>query len=350
MNGPEALRAGLFEEAVDWLLRVRAREATPEDLAAWLQWVEADESHRQAFDRALETWDATGAVSMAVASGRAPPPYPPPSAAGPAPVPVRPLPMRPARRRRWPRVAGLALAASLLAAVALPPLQPYLARAWYGATGTASQQIRTAHGEPRAVLLPDGTRVQMGAATGVRLDFTPRQRRVEAAEGEVYYQVKRDRSRPFVVQAGEVTVTAVGTAFAVRREAGNVSVVVTEGVVDIAAGNVTSRPPLRAQAGQRVRYEQGRLVAAAEPPANAPADIDWRPGQLRFEDEPLRVVVASLNRYASRPIELQDAGLGELHFTGTVSQQRTDDWVAAAQRLFPLVAEEHGERIVLRRR
>src|SRR5690606_8696304 len=132
-------------------------------------------------------------------------------------------------------------------------------------------QIRTAHGEPRAVLLPDGTRVQMGAATGVRLDFTPRQRRVEAAEGEVYYQVKHDRSRPFVVQAGEVTVTAVGTAFAVRREAGNVSVVVTEGAVDIAAGNATSRPPLRAQAGQRVRYEQGRLVAAAEPPANAPA-------------------------------------------------------------------------------
>ncbi len=344
MNGHPGPWHGLFEEATTWFMRVRAAEATPEDVAAWLRWVEADEAHRLAFERVLQTWDATGAVSLE-ALDRLPSRRLTRSAVA-AVQTLRP----PERRRRWRRVAGMALAASLLAAVALPPLQPYMARAWYGTTGSASQQIRTAHGEPRDALLPDGTRIHLGAATGLHLDFSPQLRRVEAAEGEVYYQVKHDRSRPFVVQAGDVTVTAVGTAFAIRREAGNVSVVVTEGAVDIAAHNASTRTLLRAQAGQRMRYEQGELVAAIGSPTHLPAAIEWRPDLLRFEDEPLRVVVASLNRYAGKSIELQDASLGELHFTGTVAQQRTGDWVAAAQRLFPLIAEEQEERIVLRRR
>ena len=337
------LRHGLFEEATTWFMRVRAAEATPEDVAAWLQWVEADGAHRLAFDRVLQTWDVTGAVPV-VALERVTPQHRQRSAAARVQGP------RAAKRSRWRRVAAYALTASLLVAVASPPVQPYLTRAWYGATGSASQQIRTAHGAPRDALLPDGTRIHLGAATGLHLDFSPQLRHVQAAEGEVYYQVKHDRSRPFVVQAGDVTVTAVGTAFAIRREAGNVSVAVTEGAVDIAAQNASTRTLLRAQAGQRIRYEQGQLVATTAPPTHLPAAIDWRPGLLRFEDEPLRVVVASLNRYAGKAIELQDASLGELHFTGTVAQQRTGDWVAAAQRLFPLVAEEQEERIVLRRR
>src|SRR3546814_17114732 len=51
--------------------------------------------------------------------------------------------------------------------------------------------------------------------------------------GEAWFQVAKDRARPFVVEIGDVRVRAVGTAFSVRREAHGVDVQGTEGVVGV---------------------------------------------------------------------------------------------------------------------
>src|SRR3546814_19688281 len=48
-----------------------------------------------------------------------------------------------------------------------------------------------------------------------------------------WFQVAKDRARPFVVEVGDVRVRAVGTAFGVKRTAGGVDVQVTEGVVEV---------------------------------------------------------------------------------------------------------------------
>ena len=348
----------MFEQAVDWFMRLRAADAMPDDHAAWLQWIEADPAHRIAFERVLDTWDAAGAAgplpSPAVAElAQAHPDDFIGALATAAPRIHRDGRPNGRKRRRGARraVVAASVAACLLAVLALPVSQPYLARSLYGLTGSASQQFQTAHAEHRAALLPDGSRIEMGGATAVELAFTTERRLVEAAEGEVFYRVKHDAKRPFIVRAGDVTVTAVGTAFAVRRESGTVSVIVTEGAVDVrTAGDSRAQDaPLRAEAGQRVRFDQGRLVAKAELPQDRSA-LGWARGQLRFEDEPLRVVVASLNRYADKPIVLADPSLGDLHFTGTVFDHTTNDWLSAVQRLVPISVEETGDRVVLTRK
>lgn len=367
MTSLPANAASLFEQATDWFIRMRAVDATADDLADWLGWIEADPAHRAAFDQVQNVWQLTGAIEALALFA----PKEAPASADPAPIPpalaeqARPHPddfvhalcataRRPrtqARRRRGRRPLhwiGLGLAAGLAAAVVLPGLEPHLARGWYAVTHTAAQRITSEHAEPRAVLLPDGSRAQLGAATGVQLRFTPQQRLVAAGEGEVFYRVRHDVRRPFVVQAGPVTVTAVGTAFTVRNEAGAVSVVVAEGAVDVRSAR--AQAPLRAAAGQRVRVDQGRLVDDRPEPVENDTGIGWTPGRLLFQDEPLRVVVASLNRYAPKPIVLADPALAELRFTGTVFEGRTDDWVSAAQRLFPVSAEETADRVVLAKR
>src|SRR3546814_7473302 len=67
------------------------------------------------------------------------------------------------------------------------------------------------------------------------LDVTmkPEVRQVALKDGEAWFQVAKDRARPFVVEIGDVRVRAVGTAFAVKRTAAGVDVQVTEGVVEI---------------------------------------------------------------------------------------------------------------------
>lgn len=367
MNPEDRIAPPLFEQAADWFIRMRAADASVEDLAAWLGWMDADPAHRAAFDRVQVIWRLVGAVEpMASPAQDATPassdpdaiPVAPPGQAARHPGdPVRAPGVAGARSRsgargkprrvplRW---IAAGLAASIAGAAMLPGMSPYFSRGWYAITHSAGQHIASEHALPRAVVLPDGSQVQLGADTGVQLRFTPKQRLIEAGEGEVFYRVKHDVHRPFVVRAGEVTVTAVGTAFVVRREAGAVSVMVVEGAVDVDTAETRSR--LRAAAGERVSFDLGRIVDHKSTSDEGRTPIDWMPGRLLFHDEPLRVVVASLNRYAPKPIVLADPDMAELRFTGTVFEGRTQDWVDAAERLFPLRAEERADHIALVRR
>jgi transmembrane sensor len=152
-----------------------------------------------------------------------------------------------------------------------------------------------------------------------------------AEDGEAFYSVSKDPSRPFVVRAGPVTVIAVGTAFTVRRAGESVSVIVTEGAVDVSAENVA----VRAAAGQRVRYDHGELSRPVEV-ASADVATSWRDGRLQFVDEPLRLVIASVNRYSERDVLISDPSIEELRFTGTVFPNGVDTWLQGVASVFPV--------------
>jgi transmembrane sensor len=75
----------------------------------------------------------------------------------------------------------------------------------------------TAVAQRAEVRLIDGTRVMMAPGTTLRVaaDFGS-QRRDVWLEGEAFFDVVHDRTRPFTVRAGSVSAHDLGTAFAVR--------------------------------------------------------------------------------------------------------------------------------------
>jgi transmembrane sensor len=334
MTGVHDVSKELFEEAGDWFLRVRSRRADPDLHAAWLRWIEEDPAHREAFAEVQAIWDAVEQMD--------PPPWP-------RPEELAALRSSAGRRRfgSWALVAGVVICIVAVSLARFDSTTDWL-------TGGARQRIATARGEQQSAVLPDGSRIELGGLTGVNVQFSAQRRLVIADEGEVFYRVEHDPSRPFVVEAGPVSIKAVGTAFSVRREAGTVSVVVTEGVVEVKArpdgGTAATEPVSRVRAGERIRFDKGHLQAAPEP-VHTDHDVVWRRGRLRFEEEPLRVVVASLNRYTSKPIVLDDPSLQELRFTGTVFEDSVEDWLAGVQMIFPVkVDESHPDRIVIHAR
>ncbi len=133
-----------------------------------------------------------------------------------------------------------------------------------------------------------GARSQYGirAAGEVRR----RQRRVVLREGEASFQVAHDEQRPFIVQAGDVSVRAVGTAFSVRMRPSGVEVIVTEGVVEVMRDGATERV-----AAERVARNQEVVVATAEQPITVAAlsepevqrRLSWQDGRLVFQGEAL---------------------------------------------------------------
>lgn len=323
-----------LEAAAQWLVRLRDNADDESLVAEWLAWCEAAPGNLDAFQRIEDTWQA---VAVAVT---------PPAAARPA---AQPRPITPAPRRHRHSVRSFAKAASLLLALGLvamlvtrPP--------WFQGTQTLSTPVAIHGSSP----LPDGSRVELGARSRITTHFSDKLRRVVIESGEAYFEVAHDKTRPFVVEAGGLTVTAVGTAFNVRRGGERVVVTVSEGRVRLApeagaprVAQSQSKAPVEAGAGEQATYSKGdgRIALALADPAVA---VAWREGVLKFVQEPLDEVVADLNRYSTRQIVLADPRLGQLRYTGTVFGNRLDDWLNAVESVFPLrVTYDGPDRIVL---
>ncbi len=232
-----------------------------------------------------------------------------------------------ARAAPWSRRraigGGALLAAGLAMAAVLLPRQG---------------RVETDIGEIRRLPLDDGSTVALNTRTSLRVAFAERERRIVLARGEALFRVATAADRPFVVTAGTVTVTAIGTIFAVRLLAPGVEVIVTEGRVEV---RDPARSPVRMGAGTR-----GVFGLATEPEVGAMAPeaaaraLAWRDGRLEFDGEPVAEAIAEVNRHNRRIIRLTDPALGREPVYGAF---RTDDPAGFARAIAATLGAEVEE-------
>jgi transmembrane sensor len=332
----------ISDRAAEWVARIDREgggAAARADLEAWLA---GDERRRGAWFRAQAAWRMLDRASV-LGAGQAPVQEAVSEALeDPGEVETDLLPADrgcalPRRRVLWG--AGVAVAASLAAGLFLP-----------GILQSPSQRIETALGEIRRVPLEDGSLAAVNTQTMLDVTLTPEVREIELARGEVWFQVAKDRARPFVVEAGEVRVKAVGTAFAVHRTDGGVDVQVTEGTVEVwregEAGGLR-----RLSAGMRtfVGKTPGapRVIAAGE---EIDRSLSWRTGQLVFEGDTVAEAAAAFNRYNAVKLEITDPALGQEKMIGRFRTNEPDAFARAAAALLDARVETGAERIVLSRK
>lgn len=186
---------------------------------------------------------------------------------------------------------------------------------------TRGTSIKTAVGEIRHMPLGDGSVAVVNSRTRLRVRFTEDRRDVELAEGEAWFQVAKNRARPFTVAAGPVRVQAVGTAFDVRRHGGVSEVVVTEGRVKIWSVD-SDASPIFVSAGHRALVsDRVGVELAAVPPAAADQQLAWRQGLIVLDNMTLAAAAAEFNRYHEVRLEVAPNLAGRR----VVGWFRTDD-------------------------
>ena len=335
-NASEVADVARQERAAQWLLALRAPELTEAVAAEWLEWCEADPRNRAAFEAMAELWELAGGVDPAMMAAPA----------------VAANDEGGFGAKSWLGWAGAA-AALMLAIVGAwvlirtSPLQP---------ADQSSQvaRLETPRGQVQATTLEDGSRIDLGGRTTLAVRYSPERRLIVTEGGEAFFRVARNADRPFVVDAGPVTVTAIGTAFSVQRDGNSVAVAVTEGMVEVRAaagirGERGSSQPvvMRVAAGHRVRFDRGEFTRSIEP-IQADYVAPWREGRLEFRDEPLRLVVARINRYSPRQIEISDPSIADLRVTTTVYNDRVDAWLQGIAAVLPVRVEDGaGDRAII---
>jgi transmembrane sensor len=224
---------------------------------------------------------------------------------------------QPPRAARLTRRWGLAGATGALAAAVM---------AWFVFLGpVATEQLVAGKGERTQATLSDESNVYLNADTRLTAAFDRRRRRVALLGGEAFFEVAPDPDRPFVVSAGDVRVTAVGTQFNVRsRQSGRVRVDVLEGEVAVEAGNWRGS----ARAGEQIEITQGRARVALADRARVEG---WRNGQIVLQSVPLVQVVEELNAYSATPIVIADPAIGRRLVSGRFDGARAQEALAALE-------------------
>jgi len=352
---PQTIR---YQEAADWLFLLQEDSPSNEQIIQWVEWCSSDPENRKAFEHLMPVWTGfesthDNRVAAALAAIEANTgarmgrdmvrPNVPDRQIRSAPANVRAI-----MRRSWrPRRSWVAAAAALVVAVG-----SLLMRTERVDTLTPIAEFASVVGQIREANLPDGSHIDLGARSEVAIDFLADKRQIDVREGEAFFAVKHDKSRPFVVRAGMLQAVAVGTAFDVLRSDKRVTVTVQDGVVavTVAASGSAEQPskPLLVARGSQAIFDTTQSGAPILRVVNPDSANSWRKGLLEYENEPLAAVIATLNRYSPDTIVAQDERIGHMSFTGTIELRSLDEWLQALPSIFPIQVHHYpNHRIAL---
>lgn len=265
----------VYMKALEWFVLLQDKTVNADDRHAFSVWIASDPAHRLAYERAQKLWQRFDTVK---------PEYD--------------------RLRHPKRVNRRGVVLGGLAALVLLPGAFIMSRRGLFAT------YRTDVGERQSFKLADGSTVELGSYSALSVDFADDRRNLMLHEGQAFFQVASDHSRPFVVSAGGGTITALGTAFDVKLTDQAVTVSVLEHAVSVAFGQID---PLRLNEGWQMTY------GAEEAPLPQRADRQiveaWRNDRVIFEDVPLERVLKELERYRRGSIVLTDTEIGNIPVT-----------------------------------
>ncbi len=312
----------LLNEAASWIARLRAPKASARQHADFSQWLNSSPAHIQAFDEMSDTWETLGAAAHiseltdSLTQQKA-------TAASPTN----------SQNSGWNWLSwqgGFALAcvAGLFAIVTM--LNP--------SDTVAPETYITAAGEQRSVTLEDGSTVNLNTRTELQVSFSNLQRNLTLISGEAYFEVASDKQRPFIVDVGQGTVMAVGTAFNIHRESQAAQVVVTEGIVQMREHQDATTP---APKSERLIVDQqahfGRRGLSNVSHANTQHFLAWRDQTLIFDQVSLPLALKELNRYLATPIDYSHDSLKELEVSGTFSVKAPEATLQALKASFNLI-------------
>src|SRR5690606_18118518 len=230
---------GVDARAAEWLARRDRGGWSDADAAGLEAWLEEATAHRVAFLRVQAAWEQCGRLQALGAGLHDGPPGRGHWTRGAAAVPhglhdgpaLESLVFAPRHPRPGAARTGGRLAFAATAVVALG-----LALGWQWRSAVDASTHSTAMGGIESVPLADGSRTVLGSDSRIEVRLSRGERRIELQQGEAFFEAAKDPRRPFVVEAGERRVVAVGTRFSVRRDGPDLRVVVTEGSVRLESG------------------------------------------------------------------------------------------------------------------
>lgn len=187
-------------------------------------------------------------------------------------------------------------------------------------TAAGYNTITTPRGGQYKIILSDGTRVWLNAASSLSYPaslssgVTVRQVRMS---GEAYFEVKEDKAHPFIVSAGEQELQVLGTRFNVSAYPDERSIKTTllEGAVRISAflyQDGCGAGPGRSEVVLRPNQQSTRTKNSLQiTEVDTEVAVAWKNDEFNFQNEPLESIMLEISRWYNVDVVYEDQKLAQ---------------------------------------
>lgn len=193
--------------------------------------------------------------------------------------------------------------------------------------------------------LPDGSMVTLNRNSELAYSRTwsNKNRNVELARGEVFFQVHKDKKHPFVIATGNTKITVLGTSFNVRRIPDATEIIVATGLVKIAYADkeILLRPE------QMVTIRDTDTMRVEKKPVQDKYYKYYVDSKFNFVNTPLKDVVQLLNRAYDYRVIIDDPALEKIPYTAEFEKNSLAEILKVMAKSLDLKVEVEGREIHL---
>ncbi|MGN0213226.1 MAG: FecR domain-containing protein [Muribaculaceae bacterium] len=219
--------------------------------------------------------------------------------------------------RRW--VAGTAAAVLLLVGAGL-----FFSRNYSIIERDNRITAFAPHDSIRTLVLPDGTKVWLNQMAMIKYPehFDKDCRKVEI-EGEAYFEVTKDASRPFVVHSEQMDITVLGTTFNVQcfRGSKNACSSLISGKVQVVGNHGEGRIILKP--GQRANLDGENRQLTVQQDVNTGYDAVWHNNLIPFDNASVEQVAHALEHFYGVEVNIRNPKGHNHTYSGVI--KRTGD-------------------------
>ena len=342
-----------------WRLRLKDGDMDEAEKSAFEAWLKSDIRHEEAFDRAVTIASALETLS--------------PETFAPPETSVSPATTTPSAAHLAFTKRFFSLVEGMLPPVSSRPVQAAAAACLvvlfmvFGAFSFIGESdgtrvkasfegtFQTSRAEVRTIALVDGTDATLGPASHLLVTYTDERRELQLVSGTALFDVAHDADRPFAVEAGRLTATALGTVFDVRHSAQVVRVAVAEGAVNVqfplafGSGRTEMMTRDTLAAGQQIVARDGRLSDIWT--IDTESVGAWRSARLEYIEASLAELVADAQRYSDVAIKVVDpeGRLADVSVSASFDGANIEAMLSMLPDVAPVVVDQSDPgRVILR--
>ena len=370
-NSQEDIPDNRYAEAVSWFVRLREHDLSGEDFSAWNEWY-SNKQNRDSFAKIEKLWADCSVLDDAL-----------------MPKEVELSKDNAVSRfstvmMSWKNLKSLTsfcldklfvntskpefrlLLITTAVVLGVGVLLLVYTKTWQlkGNESSGPMVYQTAKSIQQNIKLEDGSTIFLGAESTMSVLFSSEKRIIVLDKGQAFFDIAKNPAQPLVVIAGRGSIRVIGTLFSVKRDLERVKVTVLTGLVEVTkfennasvvdagtgggaiSANQSMQGIILLREGEAVTYGE-RMQLNTVQPVDIELATSRKKGQLKYINEPLKYVIAEVNRYYNRQIVIRDQNLENLGFTGTVFSDRIDEWLSQLPRIFPITVEDVGERKII---
>lgn len=267
----------ISEQAIAWFSRLHADTVSETDKERFQHWKQQNPAHERAYleiVRLMEDADFNRALKE--------------------------TPLTSVQRQRMPSIfnLGFVRSSALIGGIAF-------CFAFFDPVIRLQSDYRTGVGEQQEVQLPDGSVAVLNTDSALAFHSNGKQRQIRLLKGEVFFSVKPDDTKPFIVTSDHTETRVVGTQFFVKRHAESDKITVIEGLVSV--NHLADRQTVNLHPQQQVISSKNGLTKVAT--IDATDEAAWLHHRIIYTNTPLEDVFNDLERYLPGRIFIADSAL-----------------------------------------